>query len=1154
MGQVWAGNHRASRTPVAVKVLTGEMARAPRYLESFRNEVRAAAGLDHPSIVVLYDDGEIPAETERRSDGVLVSGSPYLVMERLPGATLSELRGRLEWPVLRTALLDLLSALAHAHARGVIHRDIKPSNVLIQDSGGHLAVKLGDFGLAHPFERERLDREDLQVVGTPAFMAPEQLLSRWHDYGPWTDLFAFGCLGYTLVAGHPPWANVTDSIAPQLYRPAPRLEPVLPVPPGFDAWLARLLAREPAHRFVRAADAAWALRALPELPSTAWSKRVRLMGDAEGTSDSEPTAATRPATAMRPEPPEGFESASLPAPGEVVPPPLPAMLPTERPEGGSRLAGAGLGLFGLRRVPLVGRGAEREALWAALRAVVEERKPRMVLLRGPAGCGKSRLAEWLTERALELGAATVIRGTHSPEGGPADGVPAMVSRLLRCRDMPRVQIVDRARAALASVGALDPLEALALAELVCPAVTPGVAVATVRLGGPTERHELVRRLLERVAAERPILAWLDDVQWGADSLDLVAHILGRAANTPSGGVMHPPLPLLFVLTARTEDGTTAVREGRLLQELATRPETTVLEIGPLPAEERPALVRELLGLEGSLAEEVEARMQGNPLFAVQLVGEWVHAGLLEPGPSGFRLREGARPEVPRDALALWSSRIERLLEGRRVEDVVALELAALLGTEVDASEWREVCRRAMLPAPTDLVGELLRRGLARAGVEGPDAGWSFAHDLLRDSVERRARAAGRSSRHHLACAEMLRRRPGPGVSERLGRHLVAAIEPAQAVQPLLDAARERFVRGDLPTAWRLVGDAEAAMEDARLPSDDERRGEAMVLREEVAERRGDLGEATRWGEAAVRVGVQLGRPGLRARGLGGLGRIARQRGQLARAWLQLRRAERIARLADDRKVLGDCRRYMGRLLGDRGELERAGECYRLGLADYEAVHDDEGAAFCSWGLATLARKAGGLDEAVLRLGDARDRFERCGSRWGVALCVNLLGEVARFREQRTEAELHYREALSGFRAVGSLGDASVVEFNLCLLLVQTGRREEARKTLEAGLTQALLAERQALAVSVLAALLPCDAGAGDWDAWDTHLGELEELRERIGIVDVDIAGAAQLGAELAAEAGETERARGAWEVALAQWTGLGRTREANAVRARLLGR
>ena len=242
---------------------------------------------------------------------------------------------------------------------------------------------------------------------------------------------------------------------------------------------------------------------------------------------------------------------------------------------------------------------------------------------------------------------------------------------------------------------------------------------------------------------------------------------------------------------------------------------------------------------------------------------------------------------------------------------------------------------------------------------------------------------------------------------------------------------------------------------------------------------------------------------------------------------------------------------MGRLLGDRGALGRAEECYRLGLADYEAVGDEEGAAFCSWGIATLARKAGRHDDTVRQLEDARGRFERCGSRWGVALCVNLLGEVARFRRQSEDAERHYREALAGFRAVGSQGDASVVEFNLCLLLVQTGRGAEARDTLDAGLSRAWSTGRMALAVSVLAALLPCDAGAADWEAWDAHLAELERQCARVAIVDVDIAGAAELGAALADEAGETARARRAWEVALSQWEGLGRAEEATKVRDRL---
>ncbi|MBI5160105.1 MAG: protein kinase, partial [Micrococcales bacterium] len=1098
MGQVWSGFHAGSWTPVAVKVLTGPAARAPRYVEGFRNEARSAASLDHPAIVVVYDHGEIPEQTEQLSGGALVAGSPYLVMERLPGGTLSDLRARMQWPHLRAALLDVLAALAHAHARGVIHRDVKPSNVLVQprpDGGTDaLSVKLSDFGLAHPFERLGVERDSLQIVGTPAFMAPEQLLSRWHDYGPWTDLFSFGCLAYTLVAGHAPWAHVKDTMAPQLYRQAPPLHSRVPVPEGFEAWVARLLEREPVHRFARAADAAWALLALTGSVGDTWT--IRVDGDAvraepssHGSRAEAVTAAeTRPVAAS---PIGPALSAGLPVPGAVEVPPIPATWRVYRPETQQWLAGAGLGLFGLRRVPLVGRDAERDLLWAALRAVAGERRARLVVLRGPAGCGKSRLAEWLGERAAEVGAATVLRATHSRQHGPADGLGPMVARLVRCRDRQRAHAVARTREVLTAAGVDDPVEALAVAEMISPAEATEGTGAAVRFGNPTERHEVVRRLLERVCAERTAIVWLDDVQWGDDALALVAHVLG--------GQQTRPLPVLFVATARSDETTPA--EERLLGRLVVRPDASVLEIGPLPEEARPALVRELLGLDGPLAEQVEARMQGNPLFAVQLVGDWVQAGLLEAGPSGFRLREGVLPEVPADALSLWSGRFERVLEDRRVEEVVALELAALLGTEVDAAEWREVCRRTMLPAPAGLVEELVRLGLARTGPEGLDAGWAFAHELLRDSVERRARAAGRAAGHHAACAEMLRQRTGPRIAERLGRHLVAAGQLADAADPLLRAARECLVRGEMDAAAGLVDEALAALDAAGAAEDDPLRGTAIVLREELAERRGQLEEAASWAERAVREGTRQNRPSLRAEGLGALGRVARQRGQLARAWLQLRRAERIALRAGARKVLAGARRHMGRLLGDRGELDRAAECYRLGLADFDAVGDEEGAAFCSWGIATLARKAGRHDDTVRQLGDARRRFEKCGSRMGVALCVNLLGEVARFRGQMDEAELHYRSALAGFRAVGSEGDASVVEFNLCLLLVHTGRCDEARGTLEAGLAKTRRAGRDALAVSILAALLPCAACARDWTAWDGHMSELAAASGRLAIVD-----------------------------------------------------
>ena len=108
MGEVWAARHRGQGLPVAVKVLTVEGAREPTFMASFRNEARAMAGLDHPHIAMVYDHGEVGLATEAASDGKLVAGTPYLVMELADQGSLERWRGDMPWSRLRPTLLALL--------------------------------------------------------------------------------------------------------------------------------------------------------------------------------------------------------------------------------------------------------------------------------------------------------------------------------------------------------------------------------------------------------------------------------------------------------------------------------------------------------------------------------------------------------------------------------------------------------------------------------------------------------------------------------------------------------------------------------------------------------------------------------------------------------------------------------------------------------------------------------------------------------------------------------------------------------------------------------------------------------------------------------------------------------------------------------------
>ena len=261
MADVWRGVHARQNVPVAVKVITTAKAREAKYLASFRNEVRAVARLHHPGIILVLDHGEVDAEAERASGGRLSAGSPYLAMELASHGTLADLPLPVPFAVLVKCLLALLDALAHAHARGVLHRDLKPGNVLwCAPQDLRPGLKVSDFGLAHALDRWVSREETSHITGTPTFMAPEQFRAEWRDFGPWTDLYALGCMAYLFAAAKPPFVGTVVELA-SLHCLETVPPPALPAdyPQAFGAWVGRLLQKEPEHRFPTAAAAAWAL-------------------------------------------------------------------------------------------------------------------------------------------------------------------------------------------------------------------------------------------------------------------------------------------------------------------------------------------------------------------------------------------------------------------------------------------------------------------------------------------------------------------------------------------------------------------------------------------------------------------------------------------------------------------------------------------------------------------------------------------------------------------------------------------------------------------------------------------------------------------------------------------------------------------------------
>ncbi|HRI72073.1 MAG TPA: serine/threonine-protein kinase, partial [Polyangium sp.] len=239
MGVVYLCRDLVDDDRVAVKVLSRPGTRS-RQEESwwFYEEARALAGLSHPCLV------------RARDFGALADGTPFLVMDAVPGRSLHEWlylsqdTGGLPWPLIWKVTDEVLGALAHAHARGVIHGDLKPSNVLVDlptDDAAMATVHLLDLGLAWLVQDRvdhRLDGSPAAKptirwgAGTPGWMAPEQIRYAAPHVGPATDLYALGCVLYTMIAGREPYEGTDDELLQQHKSSA---IPDVPLRAGFPA-------------------------------------------------------------------------------------------------------------------------------------------------------------------------------------------------------------------------------------------------------------------------------------------------------------------------------------------------------------------------------------------------------------------------------------------------------------------------------------------------------------------------------------------------------------------------------------------------------------------------------------------------------------------------------------------------------------------------------------------------------------------------------------------------------------------------------------------------------------------------------------------------------------------------------------------------------
>lgn len=1000
MGVVYACRDIVAGDRVALKLLqTADGTPMPGYAAWFWAEARALASLDHPNIVRGRDFG-------------MLAKAPYLVMDLVPGLPLTALLSEvdLEWPAIWLLADRVLGALAHAHARGIIHGDLKHTNIMVDVLPGDLRVSVLDFGLAWLL-RDRFDHridgtapEGPMVrprAGTVGWMAPEQIRGAVPHVGPWTDLYALGCILYHLLTGHEPFESADLDELQRMHRNAPVPELELPegVPAGVAPFVRAMLAKRPWRRYQFAQDA----------------RRVLAQFRPQGEISSW----------QLPERPSVVDAASRPPP-----------TPRSRPVfeiAATDTAFAGMITFGPTK--FVGREREKELVrsWCDEMLLAPAGTHRMVLLTGQAGVGKSRIAEWACEDAHERAVAIPLRARHHRIPAPLDGmVGAVMSQFF-------VENADRATTerALMNVWEVskDDEDGRRWVAAVSEWLRPSAPGRMSQIGPSGQRFVIntdeihwtvLRFVLERIGKDRPILLWLDDIHL-AQPREIAW--LERLKKETTGFRM---LILATMVTEGAESDPVRVAAVRQLGEIF---DASVLEVQPLGESDTSALLLSSISLDPEAVATAWGRSKGIPLFALQLVHAWANGGSLELKEGRYRVNSEALGALPATTAALWEDRVRTL-----PHDVqVAAMAASALGGDIRVDVIVPLLTSLKLSASTTL--QRLEQAQILVRVDGSRLRWP--HTLLQEHLLARLRAHEQAPRIFRETAFALGSYHPAAGTRRLVRHrvtnLIAAGDVPEAVRVMLD-----FVE----RAWERTRDVSATLDDLTT-IDGLARGALAAAhnrwKAEALRHAGRFEEAMSLAFNARRAFSMVNDTYNEAQCLRLLGHIASEKGAPLDGRAMVEEARSMMEMLGRPIGVAQCDVVLGELDYLLNNYERARTHLQRALEPFEQAQDAIGKGQCLIMLALMEIASGDCDEARRHLTSARRDFDRIGYRLGTAQCDIGLAHADHRSGELDSARARAQNALASFKLLGTpRGQAGTMRV-MAMVGIDTSDLAEAEK-------------------------------------------------------------------------------------------------------------